>query len=148
MENKTTIQEVKKAVYSWSIRFRETVYDNQQLSFLSDDYYEDLLDLGVTSKQFAYAAKLVRQRAKFFPKMSDIMDAVNEYRSNPPVSDSTQIAETSSYKDPTPEEKEFTRKMGSLTAKVISKEMTADEAAAEMELLIEEKKKFSGRLQR
>lgn len=84
---------VKKAVYSWSVRFRETVRDNAQLLMLSEEYAEDLNDEDVSIKEFEFACRSVRKRCSFFPKMCDILKYVDEYRSNPPQSTAPQIAE-------------------------------------------------------
>lgn len=63
------------------------------------------MDEHVSPVQFEAAIKTVRRRCKYFPKMSDILEAVREYRANPPASDSLQIEDSSSYHDPTPEER-------------------------------------------
>ena len=100
---------VKRAVYSWSLRFRETIYDNEQLALLSREYHEDLTEEQVTEKQFAWAAKRTGRSCHFFPKMVDVLEAVQEYRRNPPQ-DNLEIPETTSFHDPTPAELEMNKK--------------------------------------
>ena len=98
---------VKRAVYSWSIRFRSAGYGNEQLALISKQYHEDLVDEGVTLKQFHVAERSVRKRCRFFPAMADILDAVKEYRECPPRSNQSgalQIEDTTSRHDLTPEE--------------------------------------------
>lgn len=94
-------------MYSWSIRFREAGYANEQLARLSQEYFEDLQSEGVTERQFEAAANSARKRCRFFPKMCDILQAVQEYRERPPLPKGgiAQIESTSSRHDLTPEER-------------------------------------------
>lgn len=105
------LQTVKRAVYSWSIRFKSAGYMNEQLARISTEYLEDLQSEGVTLRQFEVATLMVRKRCRFFPSMADILDAVKEYRAKPPVaaSGALQIADTTSHHDLTPEEIERNR---------------------------------------
>lgn len=80
MADKVTLQQVMKAVASWTLRFPETKYSPQQLKLIAQEYHEDLVDEHVTTGEFAEAAKEVRKRARWFPKMVDILGAVNERR--------------------------------------------------------------------
>lgn len=81
--NRLDLNTVKRAVYSWSIRFKSAGYANEQLALLSSEYLEDLQGENVTLRQFESAAKLVRKRCKFFPTMAEILDCVNECRRRP-----------------------------------------------------------------
>lgn len=119
-------------MYSWSIRFRETIYDNNQLRLLSEEYFEDLLDEHVTHNQFVMAAKMVRKRCSYFPKMSDIMDALYEYRSRPRSSDSLQLpAETKL----SPAEEEFGKIQIEICRQAAQGVITWVEATAQLERL-------------
>ena len=127
---------VKLAVYSWSIRFKSAGYANEQLARLSMEYLEDLQSEGVTLRQFEAAALTVRKRCRFFPSMADILDAVKEYRANPPAaaaSGSLQIEDVTSKHDITPEEAERNRKRIELILKALKKRMSFEEAEQEVE---------------
>ena len=105
--NNLTLQEVKRAVYSWSIRHPEAGYTNEQLARLSQEYFEDLVSEGATSRQFQAAALATRKRCRFFPKMVDILEGLSRYRERPPEQKPTgapQIEDVTSCHDLTPEE--------------------------------------------
>jgi hypothetical protein len=125
---------VKRAVYSWSIRFKSAGYGNDQLSRLSTEYLEDLQSEGVTLRQFEAAALSVRKRCRFFPSMADILDAVKEYRANPPVATSgaLQIADVTSRHDLTPEELERNQKRVQMIAEALAGRMSFEEAEREV----------------
>ena len=105
-KNTLDLMTVKRAVYSWSIRFPGAKYTNEQLARLSTEYHEDLVDEGVTRMQFEAAEREVRKRCRFFPVMSEILAAVEQVRSAPPAprTNRLQIADTTSHHDLTPEE--------------------------------------------
>lgn len=127
---------VKKAVYSWSIRFKETVRVNEELLILSEEYLEDLLDEYVSEKEFAYACKEARKKCSFFPKMCDILEYVGEYRSNPPRSDCLQLEENVGLQAPmTSEQAEKNLKRLDILARISSKEITYEQGSLEMEEL-------------
>lgn len=131
-----TIATVKKAVYSWSLRFREAVRNNDELRLLSDEYLEDLLDENVSDKEFSFACKEARKRCSFFPKMCDILKYVGEYRANPPPSDNLALEEYSGLDAPlTDEQIERNVKRLEILGRVSSREITYEEAAQLMEEL-------------
>ena len=103
--NTLNLMVVKKAVYSWSLRF-PSQKSNEHLARLSKEYFEDLKSEGVTLKQFEAAALIVRKRCRFFPLMADILDAVQQYREAPPQQkiNANQIEDVTSNHDLTPEE--------------------------------------------
>lgn len=140
--NSLSLITVKKAVYSWSIRFREAGYANEQLARLSQEYFEDLQSEGVTERQFEHAASAVRKRCRFFPKMCDILQAVQEYRERPPQprSDLAQIEATTSNHDLTPEEIERNKARMKTITDMLAGKLSADEAvrAVEAQTHIEE----------
>lgn len=78
----------------WSLQFRETFLTPEEIEILSVEYLDDLESENVSVKQFAWAAKHVSKWCKFFPKMADILEAVEMYRKNPPESDRKVIAYT------------------------------------------------------
>jgi len=121
---------VKRAVYSWSIRFRSAGYGNEQLARISTEYLEDLQSEGVTPAQFEAAAMAVRKRCRFFPSMADILEAVAEHRARPPQpkSDTLQLSDTTSMHDLTPEEVERNKERIQIILKALSKELTIEEA--------------------
>ena len=109
-ENSLTVNDVKRAVYSWSIRFREAGYANEQLARISHEYHEDLVSEHVTTGEFEDAARAVRKRCRFFPKMVDLLAAVEDRRRQQPAaptaSSAIQIEAVTSHHDLTEEEVE------------------------------------------
>lgn len=73
---KLTLNLVKKAIYSWDIRFPEGQRPSTILDFLSAEYFEDLQSENVNAGQFMAACSIVRKQCRWFPKMADILDAV------------------------------------------------------------------------
>lgn len=149
MSNKVTIEQVKIAVYSWSIRFRETIYDNEQLAFLSREYHEDIVDERVTFGQFQAAARLVRKRCNFFPKVADILKAREEIGRNPERfqggGKTTQIEDTTDECDLTPEETERNQRRVNVMTRQIAGDITAEEAE-KLQNEINAEGEFSGRM--
>ena len=107
-ENRLDLNDVKRAVYSWSIRFREAGYANEQLARISHEYHEDLVSEHVTTDEFEDAARAVRKRCRFFPKMVDLLAAVEDRRRQQPAaptaSSAIQIEAVTSHHDLTEEE--------------------------------------------
>ena len=109
-KNSLTVNDVKRVVYSWSIRFREAGYANEQLARISHEYHEDLVSEHVTTDEFEDAARAVRKRCRFFPKMVDLLAAVEDRRRQQPAaptaSSAIQIEAVTSNHDLTEEEVE------------------------------------------
>ena len=109
-KNSLTVNDVKRVVYSWSIRFREAGYANEQLARISHEYHEDLVSEHVTTDEFEDAARAVRKRCRFFPKMVDLLAAVEDRRRQQPAaptaSSAIQIEAVTSHHDLTEEEVE------------------------------------------
>ena len=109
-ENSLTVNDVKRVVYSWSIRFREAGYANEQLARISHEYHADLVSEHVTTGEFEDAARAVRKRCRFFPKMVDLLAAVEDRRRQQPAaptaSSAIQIEAVTSHHDLTEEEVE------------------------------------------
>ena len=107
-KNSLTVNDVKRVVYSWSIRFREAGYANEQLARISHEYHEDLVSEHVTADEFEDAARAVRKRCRFFPKMVDLLAAVEDRRRQQPAaptaSSAIQIEAVTSHHDLTEEE--------------------------------------------
>ena len=112
-KNSLTVNDVKRVVYSWSIRFREAGYANEQLARISHEYHEDLVSEHVTTGEFEDAARAVRKRCRFFPKMVDLLAAVEDRRRQQPAaptaSSAIQIEAVTSHHDLTEEEVERTQ---------------------------------------
>ena len=128
--NELTLSMVKKAVYSWSIKNREAGYTNDQLAFLSREYFEDLQSEGVTSRQFEAAEKDVRKRCRFFPKMADFLEAVQRVREKPPAIeyDQEQLPDTTSNHDLTHEEIARNKERIKHITDMLSGKLTMDQA--------------------
>ena len=131
-----TLQVIKKAVYSWSIRFREVGYANEQLRSLSEEYFDDLQSEHVTVKEFEASCAHVRKRCRFFPKMADILSAVDEYRKNPPVTieyRQKQLSDSTSNHSLTPEEIARNKSRIADIQRMLSGELSMDQAISSIE---------------
>lgn len=134
--NELTLMDVKMAVYSWSIRFREAGYANEQLARISQEFFEDLVSEGVTKRQFQAAVMAVRKRCRFFPKMCDILEAVCRYRERPPEQKPTaapQIEDVTSCHDLTPEEIEKNKARVKAITDMLAGRITMEEAIGQVE---------------
>ncbi len=130
------MDQVKKAVYSWSIRFRESNMSNDKLLFLSEEYYEDLVDECVSFKEFEYAKKKVRRKCSFFPKMSEILKEVEDYRRDPPASNSLQLEENAGHNaPPTAEQVKANSERLKILAKIACGDISHEDGATMMEAL-------------
>lgn len=88
---------VQQAIISWNTRFN-TGYKPRALRMLVEEYLEDLVAEDVTDRQFCEAAKLVRRRCRFFPRMVEVLECVQEIRNRPAqASDCIQITENPTY---------------------------------------------------
>jgi hypothetical protein len=119
---------VKKKIYSWSIRFRENVYSGDHLQILSEDYFEELSDSGVTLKQFVWATRQAGKAANFFPKVADILEHIEAYRRNPPKSDNSGLIGYDAAPELTEAERKRNKEHLSVCALMVAKEITPDEA--------------------
>lgn len=120
---------VKKAVYSWSLRF-PSQKSNEHLARISQEYFEDLQSEGVTLKQFEAAALIVRKRCRFFPLMVDILDAVQQHRERPPQPqvNAMQIEDVTSQHDLTSEEIERNKERIGEILQMLAGKKSIDEA--------------------
>jgi len=140
-DNRLDLNTVKRAVYSWSIRFKSAGYANEQLALLSGEYLDDLQSENVTRRQFESAVILVRKRCKFFPTMAEILDCVNECRRNPelllPASGNRNVAKieatTTDGDNWTPEEIARNKERISHILAMLSREKTMDQAVSDVE---------------
>ena len=132
--NTLNLMVVKKAVYSWSLRF-PSQKSNEHLARLSQEYFEDLKSERVTLKQFEASALIVRKRCRFFPLMADILDAVQQYREAPPQPkiNANQIEDVTSNHDLTPEEIERNKQRVAEILSMLKGQKSIDEAVAAVE---------------
>lgn len=102
---------------------------------LADDWFEILASESVTSFQFSAAVKAVKRKCGFFPKVSDVFKAVQEYRENPPAIEyrQAQLADTTSQHDLTPEEVEKNLARLKHINRMLSKEISMEEAIGAVE---------------
>ena len=130
MADKVTLQQVMKAVASWTIRFPETKYSPQQLKLIAQEYHEDLIDEHVTVDEFAEAAREVRKRARWFPKMVDILGAVNERRQRhePARCDKAMIADNTLRHDLAPEEVDANRRRVKAITDMLAGKLSMEDA--------------------
>lgn len=90
----------------WSLEHREAQHSQDSLDVLAAKYAHDLIEERVSLRELTAACSKASRRWQFFPKMADIMKAVDEHRLNPPCHryDQAQLGDTTSYHDLTPEE--------------------------------------------
>ncbi len=129
--NALALIQVKRAVYSWSIRHPEAGYTNEQLARIAHEYHEDLVSEGVTAREFESVAREARKRCRFFPKMVDLLDALQQHRKRPPeqpTSGAIRIEEVTSHHDLTPEEIERNKARVKAITNMLAGKITMDEA--------------------
>jgi len=122
-------EQVEMAVGNWKVRFREANHTPEEIVFIIAEYYEDLVDEKVSRKEFDHATKVVRRRCKFFPTVADILEAVKEYRTNPPKQNHPQLEEP----ELTPEQIEKNQKRFAILEKQIAGDLSMGEALKEQE---------------
>lgn len=127
IREKLTTEMIGEQVYLWSLRFRETFLTPEEIEILSSEYLEDLESENVSVKQFRWAAKHASKRCRFFPKMADILDAVDMYRANPPKSDCAAISYTP-IANATPEQEETGKRAAEIAAYAIKNKIPFEEA--------------------
>lgn len=117
----------------WSLEHREAQHSQDSLDVLAAKYTADLIDEGVALKELAAACLKASRRWSFFPKMADILAAVDQYRSNPPPKKITQnqIEDTTSRHDLTPEEIARNKERIGLITGALAGRLTWDEAEKE-----------------
>ncbi len=134
--NALALIQVKRAVYSWSIRHPEAGYTNEQLARIAHEYHEDLVSEGVTAREFEAVAREARKRCRFFPKMVDLLDAAQQHRKRPPeqpASGAIQIEDVTSHHDLTPEEIERNKARVRAISDMLAGRITMDEAIGQVE---------------
>lgn len=119
----------------WSLEHREAQHSQDSLDVLAAKYTADLLDEKVSEKELVAACKVASRRWLFFPKMADILKAVDEFRSKPqsPRMESLQIESTTSNHDLPPEELERNRARLKTITDMLSGKLSTDEAVRAVE---------------
>jgi len=94
------------------------------------DYHQDLTDDGVTEVEFIRAVSSVRKKCRFYPKVADFINAVQEDRKKAkmPSANFLQIEDTTSFHDQTPEERALTKKKLKAIASMLAGKLSMDEA--------------------
>lgn len=72
------MEEVATTLKSWSIRFKEKAYTEEELTVLSLEYYEDLRDEKIPLSLFMRMVKITRRNSEFFPTMKKILESKNQ----------------------------------------------------------------------
>ncbi len=117
--------------------YPESGHNGTTLGLVANDYYDDLVSEDVSRNEFKYSIIEVRKKCKFFPKMADILEAVNEYRKNPPPSNTLKIAEDCGEEAPlTPEQEERNNKRIVILSQISSGEISYEEGTKKIEALI------------
>jgi hypothetical protein len=94
---------------------------------MTEEYFDELKEEGVTGKQFEWAARQAGKRAMFFPKVADILIQVERYRANPPQSDRTAIAYEPTP-DLTPEQEACRQEMIQISVHAVTNKISFEEA--------------------
>ncbi len=117
--------------------YPESGHNGTTLGSVANDYFDDLLSEYVSSNEFKFAIVQVRKKCKFFPKMADILEAVNEYRKNPPPSKTVRIAEDCGQEAPlTPEQIERNKKRYWILSQISSGRISYEEGTKKIEELL------------
>lgn len=124
--------------------YPECGHNQKTLVKLAEDYWEDFQAEGIaTVEQLKPSISLVRRKAKFFPKSSEIIAAYNELKAKGRVKDPRRMIEqTTSMHDPTPDEVERNKKFISICMDVVARRITPDEGEEMQKKLIEENQTF------
>ena len=107
-----TLDEVRISLLSLLIHYPESGLNGKAVTMLANDYYADFIQERVSAAQFKWSLSKVRRSCGFFPKVKDFMEAIEEYRANPParVFDKTMITDQSLEREWLPEEIEINQK--------------------------------------
>jgi len=90
----------------WSLEHREAQHSQDSLDVLAAKYTHDLIEERVCLAELSSACAKASRRWSFFPKMADMLKAVDEHRQRPPERryNQEQLDDTTSNHDLTPEE--------------------------------------------
>jgi len=135
---------VLKEIASWNIRFNRGL-GAQQAKMLAEEYHEDLVSENVTSNEFAEAARAVRKRCMYFPRMAEILKEVEVIRARPPapVSRSRMIEDVTSRHDLTDEERKINIERIRAIKAMLAGKLSMDEALGITKRKVD---KFGGRM--
>ena len=64
----------------WSLEHREAQHSQDSLDVLAAKYTADLIEGGVDLETLIFSCRASSRRWRFFPKMADILDAIDAYR--------------------------------------------------------------------
>lgn len=109
--------------------FPEAGYTGKTLTPLARDWFELLQEEHVSERAFLLAIREVKKRCRFWPKLSEVLQAVQQERSNPtPVCTVPQLADTSSTHDLTLEERERNKRRIGHIVSMLKGQLSMDEA--------------------
>lgn len=122
---KRTVEQVRTALFSLSLRFKEAGYTVDQLELLSREYHEDLG--GITAEDFDVAIKEGRRDWRWFPKIPDIREYADRSAAGRVAIDRITreaLTEGPTYKSDLDKQKsrDCLRVLGEVSAKVITVE--------------------------
>ena len=117
--------------------YPESGHNGKILQALAMDYYDDLAEEGVTEKQFCIAIKTSRKRCKFFPKISDLLGFVCEYRANPPIPAPVSRQLPDRPIGVTKEQAELNKKRCAVLAKIAAGELSYENGTRDLEAMEE-----------
>ena len=114
----------------WSLEHREAQHSQDSLDVLAVKYAHDLIEEQIGIRELSSACSKASRRWSFFPKMADILKAVDEHRQRPPAPlyEQAQLADTTSNHDLTPEEISRNKERIGEILKMLRKETSVDEA--------------------
>ncbi len=128
--------EVWKELRKLNFHYPESGHTRETLTEIAVDYWSDLSEEIQTDHQFINAVKQARKVCKFFPKISDIIDAHRKCIQSNPERNILQLEDVSTYHDPTEKELAINKKRIEILQKVISKKITMEEGEKLQEELL------------
>jgi hypothetical protein len=121
-----------------SLRYPEAGYSPEQLLVLSQGFFEDLSDECIDFESFSRYVRECRKTSKFFPKMKQIIeirDKEYEFLAIRRREEKNRIAIAQYSEDPSEEEVERNLKYLEVIKKMLSGDISMEQAQARQELL-------------
>ena len=135
---KLTTQTILRELTPLIVLYPEAGHNGASIEILAEQW-ADLLsddDEDVSEAEFLWAIRRAKKRCKFFPKVADIMEGVNEYRERPPATvDAAHRLPQESVVNLSPAEIERNKARLEILALQAQNKISPQDAARRMEML-------------
>ncbi len=136
---------MQAALFRLLNHYPESGHNGATIKRLADDYFEDMIDEGVTLRQFERGISAARKTCRFFPKVFELLVLIREDRGRidqRPTQNRIALPDQTTEHDLTPEEIEKNKKRIKVITDMLAKKLTIEEA----EEMVKSPEVFSGRL--